>query len=144
MQISRGRAVPQPGLAFHGTALSFRGKGGQVVWIVVVFGCVTQWLLVQGLCQAAPYEWGVTKRHVWEDGGSLSHSFLWCCSLRWLPSWLKYSYDSDCWSKRKSILIPLQHLTGVTVAKQWVEVSDPRQSLTLALAGCERCLVGWW
>lgn len=32
--------MPQPGLVFHGTALSFGRRGGQVDWIVVVFGCV--------------------------------------------------------------------------------------------------------
>lgn len=64
MQISRSRAVPQPGLAFHGTALSFGRRGGQVDGIVVIFGCVTQALLVQGLCQAIPDEWAVTKRNV--------------------------------------------------------------------------------
>lgn len=64
MQISRSRVVPQPGLVFHGTALTFGRRGGQVDWIVVGFGCVTQGLLVQGLCWAIPDEWSVTKRHV--------------------------------------------------------------------------------
>lgn len=63
MQISRSRVVPQPGLVFHGTALTFGRRGGQVDWIVVGFGCVTQ-----DYRYRACAGWSVTKRHVWEDG----------------------------------------------------------------------------
>lgn len=64
MQISRSTAVPQPGPAFPGTALAFGRRGAHVGWIVVVFGCVTQGWLEQGLCQGVPDEWGGTKRRV--------------------------------------------------------------------------------
>lgn len=141
MQISRSRVVPQPGLVFCGTALTFGRRGGLVNWILV--SIMAQGLLVQGLSWSIPDEWGVTKRHVWENG-AVFFSFLWCWLLRWLPSWLKYSYSCNNWSKRKSILIPLQHLTDVTVPKQQIEISDPSQSLTLALTGWEWCLVGSW
>lgn len=147
MQISRSGAVPQPrhcSVAFCSPALSLGRRSGQVDWICSGLWVCDPGITGTGIISSYPQGVGCYKKACLRRWGSLFHIFLSCWLLRWLSSWLKYSYGCSCWSKRKSIPIPLQHLTDVTVPKQWVRISDPSQSLTLALADCEQCLVGWW
>lgn len=97
-----------------------------------------------GTMPGCPQWVGCYKKACLRRWGRLFHSFLSCWLVRWLPSWLKNCCGCSCWSKTKSILIPLQHLTDVAVPKQWAQISDQSQSLTLALAGCGQCLLGCW